>query len=431
MSDIDRVKEMVDEGRITKEEADQLIAVLREVEAAEANLDAAGSAGSQARPAAAPVVTPEATTAVAPEATPQASSPAEAESVPAAPQRPVTLPGEPAAPAPAPASPAPASPVPATPTPAIPTPPVAPPPAAGAEIRAAAFSDAARDIANQAREAAREASRAARDAAREARGASREAAREASRSARDAVREASRDVRQAVSGAGRPEVDDIGERPDKGIAPADTPWVVVEMIGGDLDITVDPTLEVPVAEGGPGYVEVAPDEDGYKVRFMPEKGNFLDRILSSVRSGDLDVRIPPHFGVSVQATAGDVDLHGVRYLRGRLRAGDVTADRLEGVDFSLMAGDFEATLDLKAGDHVITVGAGEANVALSELADVTVTGRVSIGDLASRVDGLEKRDVGLGGEVAGSVGAGNARLRLRVTTGDLTIRGARTGQSRG
>ena len=323
----------------------------------------------------------------------------------------------------------------------------------GADTHAAVFSDAAREIANQARVAAREASRAAREAAREARSASREATRDAARETRETVRqatreaheqamnasqdatraarEASRDLRQAASGAARPEVDDIGERPDKGIAPAETPWVVVEMIGGDLDITVDPTLEVPVAEGGPGYVEVAPDADGYKVRFMPEKGNFLDRFLSSVRSGDLDVRIPPHFGVSIQATAGDIDLHGVRYLRGRLRAGDVSADRLEGVDFALMAGDFEATLDLKGGDHVVTVGAGEATVAIPEPADVTVTGRVSIGDLDSRIGGLDERDVGLGGEVAGTLGAGSARLRLRVTTGDLTIRGDRTGQRRG
>jgi len=164
---------------------------------------------------------------------------------------------------------------------------------------------------------------------------------------------------------------------------------------------------------------------------MPDRGNVIDRFLSSLRSGDLDVRIPPHFGVAIQATAGDIDLHGVRYLRGRLRAGDVSADRLEGVDFALMAGEFGATLDLKAGEHVITIGAGDVSVSLPSGADVTVTGRVSIGDLDSRIDGLEERGSGLGGEVAGVLGAGSAKLRLRVTTGDLSIRSERPGAGRG
>lgn len=444
MSDIDRVREMLDEGRITKEEADQLIAVLRDVEAAEANLDAAGSPG--VKPAGTPVEPPSA----APEAAPAAATP-EASPTPAA----------------APTPPAQEPPV---QEPPAQVPPAPPPPADGRTppgssddgarqvneaARAAAFTEAERDIARQAREAAREGGRIAREAAREARAAAREAARDAARVVRDAAREERESARQAAQDmrdsaaytareaartateaaraatGERPDVDDIGERPDKAIAPAGTPWVVIEMLGGDLDISVDPTIDVPVAEGGPGHVEVAEDPEGYKVRFMPERGNFLDRFLSSVRSGDLDVRIPPHFGVSIQATAGDVDLRGVRYLRGRLRAGDVSADRLEGVDFALMAGEFDATLDLRTGEHVVTVGAGDTTVRLAETADVSVTGRVSIGDLSARVDGLAQRAVGLGSEVSGVVGAGSARLRLRVTTGDLSLRAQRNDGRRG
>src|SRR5690606_3239306 len=220
-------------------------------------------------------------------------------------------------------------------------------------------------------------------------------------------------------------VDDIGERPGAAIAPAGTPWVTIEMIGGNIDVTTDASLSEPVAEGGPGNIETEREADGYRVKFMPARGNFLDRFLSSVRSGDLNVRIPPHFGVAIEATAGDVDLHGVPYLRGRMRAGDVSADVLRGVDFALMAGEFDADLDLREGSHVVTVGAGEAKVALQEDANVTVTGRVSIGDLHSQLPALAQRSQGLGGEVAGTMGSGTARLRLRVTTGDLAIHTAR------
>ena len=69
------------------------------------------------------------------------------------------------------------------------------------------------------------------------------------------------------------------------------------------------------------------------------------------------------------------------------------------------------------------MGAGEAQVGLREDADVTVTGRVSIGELDSHLPQLIQRGQGLGAEVAGTVGAGAARLRLRVTTGDLTVAG--------
>ncbi|HZJ08866.1 MAG TPA: hypothetical protein VFD39_04170, partial [Trueperaceae bacterium] len=64
-------------------------------------------------------------------------------------------------------------------------------------------------------------------------------------------------------------------------------------------------------------------------------------------------------------------------------------------------------------------------------ADVSVTGRVSIGDLDSQLPQLEQRGVGLGSEVAGTLGQGTAKLQLRVTTGDLTIRAARSSRASG
>lgn len=43
MSDIDRIKQMVQDGRITQEEADRLIEVLSEAQAADEELQQAGA----------------------------------------------------------------------------------------------------------------------------------------------------------------------------------------------------------------------------------------------------------------------------------------------------------------------------------------------------------------------------------------------------
>ena len=438
MSDIDRVRQMVDEGRITAEEGEQLIAVLQDVEAAEASLDAAaagrpsapadaGPAVAQPEPPQAPAQAPAQTPPPAPpSAEPRATPP---ETPDAQFQQPHSTPHSTPQATPDSTSHATSHTTPqATPEPASSSSSAGPDPISDAVNNALREArEAARQARHEGREAAREAREAARQAAHQARVAASEAGREASRVAR----ETGRDVSKAVAGLGRLEVGDIGERPGAAIAPPGTPWVTVEMIGGDIDIVVDDTLDGPVAEGGPGNIEIERDEDGFRVKFMPDRGNFIDRFLSSVRSGDLDIRIPPQYGIVIDATAGDVDLHGVRYLRGRLRAGDVSADVLEGVDFSLMAGEFNADLDLRGGTHVVTVGAGEARVGLRDDADVTVTGRVSIGELYSKLPALEKRGQGLGAEAAGAVGEGTARLKLRVTTGDLTIRRAREAASAG
>ena len=193
------------------------------------------------------------------------------------------------------------------------------------------------------------------------------------------------------------------------------------MLGGDLNVMTVPNLTSPVVEGGPGDIRIEDVEDGFRVRFEPERGNILGGLLASLRSGDILLRLPPDYGLVVEATAGDVDLQGVKYLCGRMRAGDITADRLEGVDFSMTAGEFDATLDLRPGRHLVTVGAGNLDVDIVEGSDVAVTGRVSIGDVESKVPGLQRRSSGLGGSLSGVLGAGAARLDLRVTTGDLDI----------
>ena len=387
MSDIERVKEMVADGHITAEEGDQLIKVLREVDAAG---DAAIDAAYEADIAAADRVELLAGKAEAgtQDADPAAARPAGNE-----------------------------------------------PDVLGNAMRTAAGAvdaamDAAVDMGREAgrvaRQAAQQTARDMRESAREARDAAREAARgarEAARGARDIARDKQRLGGDGSSGrvSGR-----TGPRPGAAIAPAGTKWVTVEMISGDLDVWAVAGLTGPEVEGGPGNINVEDSPEGYTVRFSPGSGGgIIDKLLSHTRSGDLRVRIPSDHGLIVKATAGDIDLHGVRYLRGNLTSGDLNADALEGIDFSSMAGDLDVALLLRRGNHVLSVGAGDVEVALDDRSDVSVDAVVSIGHLDSSEHFRHARRT-VGGELTGVLGSGDATLSLRATTGDIDINVRRT-----
>lgn len=369
MSDIERVKEMVAEGRITADEGDQLIKVLMEVDAAaDAAIDAAYEAD---------IVAADRAEMLAEQAADFAAD----------------------------------RPGPATVTPthyetgqlsdAMRT----------AAVAADAAAEMGREAGRIARQAAHQTARDVRDSAR----AAREAAREAARGARDAARE----MRRSVTGSGAGQT---GSRPGVAIAPAGTKWVAIEMIAGDLDIWAIDGLTGPEVEGGPGNINVEDTADGYTVKFAPDRGGAVERFFSHVRSGTLRVRIPSDHGVVVKVTAGDVDLHGVRYLLGNLTAGDLSADALEGIDFSSMAGDLDVALLLSSGSHVLTVGAGDVEVTLDDRSDVTVDAFVSIGDVSSEERGFSHTRRTVGGQLTGTLGSGEARLELRATTGDIDVK---------
>jgi hypothetical protein len=374
VSDIERVKEMVAEGRITADEGNQLIKVLMEVDDADdAVIDAAYEAAIEAADQAEQLAVEEAGADGGSEPVRQTDEPGAATHFDAHVQ--------------------------------------------AAAAAASAAGEMGREAARLAREVAHQTARDVRESARVARDAAREAARGARQAARGA-REAARDLRHGVV---TPGAKPTGTRPGSAIAPPGTRWVTVEMIAGDLDVWAVDGLTSPEVEGGPGNINVEDTPDGYAVKFAPDRGGALDRFLSHVRSGSLRVRVPPDFGVVVKATAGDVDLHGVRYLRGNLTAGDLSADRLEGIDFSSMAGDVEVSLRITGGQHVLTMGAGDVEVVLDDRSDVRVEAAVSIGDVSSEASGFSHSRRTVGGEMTGQLGSGEGRLELRATTGDIQV----------
>lgn len=318
MTDIDRIKQMVQDGRITPEEGDRLIAVLDDAQTADKELQVAGEAMEVEARAPLPPFEP---------ATPEAPRPPE--------------PARPAVPtAPANAS-APAN---------------APMPATGAL-------------------------------------------------------------------PGTPEAQPAPDAAARSnIAPADIRWVRVEMLAGNLEVEVDPSLTEPAVESdGPGNLNLEATPTGFRVSWDRVEGGFIDRVLGRLRSGNLDLRIPAGYGIDLAATAGDVELDDVPYLRGHLTAGDLDATGLRGIDFTSRAGNIDVALELTQGAHRVNVTAGDVNVRLAPTSQVTVRADVSIGDADSDVPGVKSNDRGLGASLAGSVGDGSATLDMHVTTGDLDL----------
>lgn len=205
-------------------------------------------------------------------------------------------------------------------------------------------------------------------------------------------------------------------------APQGTRWVSVQMLAGDLEVTVDEALAEPEVESdGPVDVSVERGENGFDVRWDQPSGSFLDKMISRLRSGNLNLRIPAGYGLDLAATAGDVELVNVPYLRGHLTAGDLDATGLRGIDFTSRAGDIDIEVELSSGEHRINVTAGSVELRVTPASSVTIKAAASIGDVANKL--LDNRTVSgsLGESIEGSYGGGQARLDVAVTTGKIKL----------
>ncbi len=369
MDEIARVEQMVAEGLITAEEGERLKAVLRSVQEAD-ELEAThaapdGGDGQDARlvtspPSGdqAPALVPPAPMPTTPLTTPLPTPPVTTPSTPTTPQR--------ATPPSAAVPPVPPTPAPNAPTTAVPAEPAAP-----------SATDGARGAGQQAR------GRAAK-------------------------------------------TDDPA---DGASAPAGTRWVRVDVVAGDLDVHVDPGLSEPKVTSDSGEATLEATDYGYRVALGGKgDGSFLRNLEGPLagllagrgRPGDVKLTLPAGFGIDLVMTTGDVDLHGVPYLRGSLSAGDLDAYGLEGIDLSSLAGDVSVSLRASSGRHRILNTAGELKVVLLPGSDVTVKGDVSIGEVKAGPEFTTGRRL-MSGTVTGTLGTGIARLDLKVTAGTIKL----------
>lgn len=214
-------------------------------------------------------------------------------------------------------------------------------------------------------------------------------------------------------------------------------WVRISMLAGDLDVRGETGLSEPSLKGETSQFGLEQDGRDYVVR--PHKRNkdkgsrregfdgFIDGVSEFVSDvvgrmgGDLDLRVPEGFGVVIESKAGDVNVRDVAFVKASLVAGDLDLRNVGGIDLSMGAGDVDASLQLTRGRHRIKVSAGDVDVRLLEGSSVKVTGGVSMGDVDAEAPFAVRRS-GMGGQVSGQLGGGEAELELSVSAGDLDVR---------
>lgn len=208
--------------------------------------------------------------------------------------------------------------------------------------------------------------------------------------------------------------------------PSDVPrtWTTVHATACSLDIRVDATLHEPRLDVRQGDLTLERNDDGWHLhqgKPGDEPGR-LSRFLKRLHHAKGTLTLPEGTGVHLDVTAGDLDLHGVPALTGRLHAGDVEARGLHAIDLKVHVGDVDIHLDPVPGNHRIHLSVGDLDVRLAHGADVTLHGHVDVGDAeAARPFHHERRGL-IAAAIEGTSGSGTANLHASVGTGDLTIR---------
>lgn len=203
-------------------------------------------------------------------------------------------------------------------------------------------------------------------------------------------------------------------RGSTGETPGDAPslhWVKVRLMAGALEARLDRSLAQPYIEGSAEVRQVGQD---LEVTPRLPGGSFLG-ILGHV--GPVEMRLPPGWGLDIDTKAAQIEADGIAFLKGRVAAGNVELDEVEGLDLEVTAGNIEGSLLLKEGSHRLRVTMGNAELDLEEGSSARVVSSVSMGNLETK--GHFSPGSGYSDK---QVGDGKARLEVSVRMGNLEIK---------
>lgn len=207
--------------------------------------------------------------------------------------------------------------------------------------------------------------------------------------------------------------------PEVGKVPQQTQWLKLSGFCGDLSVEADPYLNTPLVTG---KATLERTETGYLIRTPPEtkgEGNWLTRLHQA--AGDVKVRLPADMGLDLRIAAGDGEVRGVKTVKGSFTGGDFKLSGTETVDLAVTAGDVTLKLRPQTGEQRLRTTSGDVNLTFLVGSSVSVSGSATSGDL--KLPPGFSRDGGfVGGNFEGVLGAGDARLELRLTAGDVTLK---------
>lgn len=212
------------------------------------------------------------------------------------------------------------------------------------------------------------------------------------------------------------------EPPPLPFSTAESPagWVRLSGFCGDLSVESDPGIGAPVVTG---HATLEHTDTGYLIRTPPadrEGGrNWLTRLHKA--AGDVTVRLPEGLGLDLGVAAGDADIRGVKTLKGNFTGGDFDVDGAETVNLTVTAGDVTLRLRPTSGAGRLKATSGDLDVIFLPGSSATVSGSATCGDL-DVPPGFTRSGGFASHRFEGTLGVGEARLELRLTAGDVTIR---------
>jgi hypothetical protein len=205
------------------------------------------------------------------------------------------------------------------------------------------------------------------------------------------------------------------------LAPEGTRWCAIDLIAADLSVTSADVAEPVIEADDDQEILITPTHDG--VRVGSRRGASIDSWIGRMRSLAVDVRLPRDWGLALDLKAGNASVRNVRFVHGRMLAGELDVRGAEAIDVSKAAGDLTVEFRPTQGRHRIVSKAGDVDVTLLPGSHAVVDGSVSIGDLHARGFEIDRRTVG--GQARGRFGDGSAHVEVRLTAGDLKLRAPR------
>jgi hypothetical protein len=191
-------------------------------------------------------------------------------------------------------------------------------------------------------------------------------------------------------------------------------WVRVRLTAGELEARLDPSLQMPVAEGSAEVRQVGAD---LEVTPNMVSSSLLGGLLGPM--GSLELRLPPGWGLELDSKAAQVEVQKISFLKGRVAAGNVELEAVEGLDLEVSAGNIDGSLLLCEGQHRLRVSMGNAELDLLPGSSVRLSSGVSLGNL--EVKGFSRSHAADGSEVR-QVGDGRASLEVFVRMGNLEVK---------
>jgi hypothetical protein len=173
--------------------------------------------------------------------------------------------------------------------------------------------------------------------------------------------------------------------------PPNLRWIHIDSWAGDADISSDAALREPQVNNG----NLQRHDDGtWK--------------LSSL-TDDLSLKIPTDYGVILSVKAGDVTVSDVPFIKGRVFAGDFTARNIGGVDVFVAAGDVNASLLVKEGQHHLSAAAGSLSLKFLKGSNVKYQGSngFGFGHFGKHMNGI--------------IGEGKATMTIRTLVADADV----------